>query len=40
MRILIAEDDSRLLMQLDALLQQQGYSVDLADDGDKALFQL
>ena len=40
MRILTAEDDSRLLMQLDALLQQQGYSVDLADDGDKALFQL
>ncbi|MDC8831744.1 response regulator transcription factor [Alteromonas gilva] len=40
MRILIAEDDSRLLMQLDSLFQQQGFSVDLADDGDKALFQL
>lgn len=40
MRILIAEDDSRLLMQLDTLLQQHGYSVDLADDGNKALFQL
>jgi two-component system response regulator PhoP len=40
MRILIVEDDSRLLTQLDALLQQNGYSVDLADDGEKALFLL
>ncbi|MCF2949939.1 response regulator transcription factor [Paraglaciecola aquimarina] len=40
MRILIVEDDSRLLTQLDALLQQNGYSVDLADDGQKALFLL
>ena len=40
MRILVAEDDSRLLMQLDSLFQQQGFSVDLADDGEKALFQL
>ncbi|GGF82233.1 response regulator transcription factor [Alteromonas lipolytica] len=40
MRVLVAEDDSRLLMQLDSLFQQQGYSVDLADDGEKALFQL
>ena len=40
MRILIAEDDSRLLTQLDALLQQHGYSVDLADNGEHALFQL
>ncbi|MDF2178820.1 response regulator transcription factor [Aliiglaciecola sp. CAU 1673] len=38
MRILIVEDDSRLLTQLDALMQQNGYSVDLADDGQKALF--
>ncbi len=38
MRILIAEDDSRLLTQLDALLQQHGYSVDLADNGEHALF--
>ncbi|AWL11706.1 Transcriptional regulatory protein [Saliniradius amylolyticus] len=37
MRIMIAEDDPRLLTQLDQLLQQQGYSVDLADDGQKAL---
>ncbi|WP_296046987.1 response regulator transcription factor [uncultured Alteromonas sp.] len=40
MRVLVAEDDSRLLMQLDSLFQQQGFSVDLADDGKKALFQL
>jgi len=40
MRILIVEDDSRLLTQLDQLMQQHGYSVDLADDGRKALFQL
>lgn len=40
MRILIVEDDSRLLTQLDILLQKNGYSVDLADDGEKALFLL
>jgi two-component system response regulator PhoP len=40
MRILIVEDDSRLLTQLDILLQKNGYSVDLADDGAKALFLL
>lgn len=40
MRILIVEDDSRLLTQLDQLLQQNGYSVDLADDGAKATFLL
>ncbi len=40
MRILIAEDDSRLLTQLDALLQHNGYSVDLADNGEHALFQI
>ncbi|GAC33142.1 response regulator transcription factor [Paraglaciecola polaris] len=40
MRILIVEDDSRLLTQLDTLLQTNGYSVDLADDGAKALFLL
>ena len=38
MRVLIVEDDSRLLTQLDQLLQQSGYSVDLADDGAKALY--
>ncbi|NMH58876.1 response regulator transcription factor [Alteromonas ponticola] len=40
MRILIAEDDSRLLTQLDRLMQRNGYSVDLADDGERALFHL
>ena len=40
MRLLIAEDDSRLLTQLDALLQKNGYSVDLADNGNNALYQL
>ncbi|WP_088329006.1 response regulator transcription factor [Lacimicrobium sp. SS2-24] len=38
MRILIVEDDSRLLTQLDRLMQENGYSVDLADDGEKALY--
>jgi two-component system response regulator PhoP len=38
MRVLIAEDDSRLLTQLDALLQQNGYSVDLADNGEHGLY--
>jgi two-component system response regulator PhoP len=40
MRVLVVEDDSRLLTQLDTLLQQNGYSVDLADDGKKGLFLL
>jgi two-component system response regulator PhoP len=40
MRVLIAEDDSRLLTQLDSLLQQHGYSVDLADNGEHALYLL
>jgi len=40
MRLLVVEDDSRLLTQLDILLQKNGFSVDLADDGQKALFLL
>jgi two-component system response regulator PhoP len=40
MRLLLVEDDSRLLTQLDQLLQKNGFSVDLADDGEKALFLL
>ena len=40
MRILLVEDDSQLLMQLDQLLQQAGFSVDLADDGEKAQYLL
>ncbi len=39
MRILLVEDDSQLLLQLDNLLQQSGYSVDLADNGERALYQ-
>jgi two-component system response regulator PhoP len=39
MRILLVEDDSQLLLQLDNLLQQHGYSVDLADNGERALYQ-
>lgn len=38
MRLLIVEDDSRLLMQLDQYMRANSYSVDLADDGEKALF--
>ncbi|QIM53098.1 response regulator transcription factor [Hydrogenophaga crocea] len=33
MRILVAEDDPRLLVQLDNALQAAGYAVDLADNG-------
>lgn len=40
MRILLVEDDSRLLTQLDQLMRENGYSVDLADDGAKADFLL
>ncbi len=40
MRLLVVEDDARLLMQLDTFLRGNGYSVDLADDGEKALFLL
>jgi len=40
MRVLLVEDDARLLTQLDTLMQKQGYSVDLADDGKKAQFLL
>ncbi|MDB2330923.1 response regulator transcription factor [Alteromonas sp.] len=40
MRVLVAEDDSKLLTQLDTLLQESGYSVDLADNGERALYQL
>ncbi|MBC3767254.1 response regulator transcription factor [Neptunicella marina] len=38
MRLLVVEDDSRLLMQLDAFLRQSGFSVDLADNGEHGLF--
>ncbi len=38
MRLLVVEDDPRLLTQLDGFLRQHGYSVDLADDGNKASY--
>lgn len=40
MRILLVEDDSQLLLQLDNLLRDNGYSVDLADNGERAQYQL
>ncbi len=40
MRVLLIEDDSQLLLQLDRFLQAQGFSVDLADDGQKAQYLL
>lgn len=40
MRVLLVEDDSQLLLQLDTLLQDAGYSVDLADNGERAQYQL
>ncbi|MCP3427698.1 response regulator transcription factor [Opacimonas viscosa] len=40
MRILITEDNPKLLIQLDAFFQEQGFSVDLADDGERAQFLL
>lgn len=39
MRILVVEDEPLLGQQLQALLQQQGYAVDVAGDGRDALFQ-
>lgn len=39
MRILVVEDEPLLGQQLQTLLQQQGYAVDVADDGHDALFQ-
>ena len=38
MRLLLVEDDPNLLTQLDSQLRQQGYSVDLADQGEHGLF--
>jgi two-component system response regulator PhoP len=40
MRLLIVEDTPQLLMQLDMFFQKNGFSVDLADDGERALFLL
>ena len=38
MRILLVEDEPLLRSQLQALLQQKGYSVDAAEDGESGLF--
>lgn len=39
MRILIVEDEPTLCRQLQGLLEQHGYAVDTAGDGQEALFQ-
>ncbi|MDY6978496.1 MAG: response regulator transcription factor [Pseudomonadota bacterium] len=39
MRILIVEDEPTLCLQLQELLEQHGYAVDTAGDGQEALFQ-
>jgi len=39
MRILIIEDEPHLREQLHKLLKQQGYAVDIAEDGETGLFQ-
>src|SRR6266481_135340 len=38
MRILIAEDEPRLLRNLAKALREEGYAVDTADTGDEGLF--
>ena len=40
MRLLIVEDTPQLLVQKDMFFQKNGFSVDLADDGERALFLL
>jgi two-component system, OmpR family, response regulator PhoP len=40
MRLLIVEDTPQLLVQLDMFFQKNGFSVDLADDGERAFFLL
>lgn len=40
MRLLIVEDTPQLLVQLDMFFQKNGFSVDLADDGERALYLL
>jgi two-component system copper resistance phosphate regulon response regulator CusR len=39
MRILVVEDDARMADMLDRSLREQGYAVDLAADGEQALYQ-
>jgi two-component system response regulator PhoP len=38
MRILVIEDEQKLCEQLQTRLQQQGYAVDVASDGEEGLF--
>jgi len=40
MRILVLEDEVQLAEQLRVQLQQRGYSVDLATDGEEGLYYL
>jgi DNA-binding response OmpR family regulator len=39
MRILVVEDDARMADMLDRSLREQGYAVDVAHDGERALYQ-
>lgn len=39
MRLLVVEDDARMADMLDRSLKEQGYAVDLARDGEQALYQ-
>ncbi len=38
MRLLVVEDDQRMLVLLRRALEEDGYAVDVADDGDEALW--
>ena len=38
MRVLVAEDEPQLLIQLEKNIKAAGYAVDLAKDGEEALF--
>src|SRR5512146_3585436 len=39
MRVLVVEDDVRMADMLDRSLREQGYAVDVARDGEQALYQ-
>src|SRR3954470_18068882 len=39
MRLLLVEDDAKLADMLSRSLREQGYAVDLAEDGDRAYYQ-
>jgi two-component system response regulator PhoP len=40
MRILVIEDEKMLREQLQLRLQQQGYAVDVASNGEEGLFKI